>query len=116
MKDMRVWEAALATSAAPYYLPPFKKTNTGTMYVDGAVFANCPAANAYAETQALWPNHAASLDLLVSLGMGRQAKRHHGGLQKFIPNGVIHTFTNVLIHQSNSNELWFKLIDQLLQL
>jgi predicted acylesterase/phospholipase RssA len=107
-KDMRVWEAALATSAAPYYLPPFKKTSTGTMYVDGAVFANCPAATAYAETKALWPNRAASLDLLVSLGTGRQQAKHAygGGLQKFIPNGIIRTFANMLMHQSNSDESW----------
>ncbi|KAK4100337.1 hypothetical protein N658DRAFT_536108 [Parathielavia hyrcaniae] len=107
-KDMRVWEAALATSAAPYYLPPFRKTNTGTMYVDGAVFANCPAADAYAETKALWPNRAASLDLLVSLGTGQQTEHRHGGLQNFIPNGIVRTFANMLMHQSNSNESWLK--------
>lgn len=106
-KDMLVWEAALATSAAPYYLPPFEKSETSTMYVDGAVFANCPAAYAYAETKALWPHHAASLDLLVSLSTGHQTKpRSHSALPKFVRNGVVRTFANMLMHQSDSNESW----------
>jgi hypothetical protein len=105
-KDMRVWEAAMATSAAPYYLPPFRKAETATMYVDGAVFANCPAATAYAETRALWPKRAAELDFLVSLSTGRQGPRDGGGLQKFIPNNILRTCTNLLMHQSNSNESW----------
>lgn len=108
-KDIRVWEAALATSAAPYYLPPFRKPENGTMYVDGAVFANCPASFAYNETKALWPHHAASLDLLVSLSTGQQPKpRSHGGLQKLIRNGILRTFANMLMHQSDSNESWEK--------
>ncbi|KAK0639197.1 hypothetical protein B0T16DRAFT_238017 [Cercophora newfieldiana] len=106
-KDMLVWEAALATSAAPYYLPPFEKAENSTMYVDGAVFANCPAAYAYTETKALWPRHAASLDLLVSLSTGHQTKpRSHGALPKFVRNGVLRTFANMLMHQSDSNESW----------
>lgn len=106
-KDILVWEAALATSAAPYYLPPFEKEENSTMYVDGAVFANCPAAYAYAETKALWPHHAASLDLLVSLSTGHQTKaRSHSTLPKFVLNGVLRTFANMLMHQSDSNESW----------
>ncbi|KAK0631489.1 hypothetical protein B0T14DRAFT_559283 [Immersiella caudata] len=106
-KDMLVWEAALATSAAPLYLPPFEKRESDTMYVDGAVFANCPAAYAYAETKALWPDHAASLDLLVSLSTGNQTKpRGQSTLLKFVLNGAIRTFANMLLHQSNSNESW----------
>jgi len=106
-KDILVWEAALATSAAPYYLPPFEKAENSTMYVDGAVFANCPAAYAYAETKALWPYHAASLDFLVSLSTGHQTKaRSYGALPKFVLNGVLRTFANMLMHQSDSNESW----------
>lgn len=71
-KDMKIWEAALATSAAPFYLPLFEKKETNTQYVDGAVYANCPAEVAYNEIEKLWPDKGASLDYLVSLGTGNQ--------------------------------------------
>lgn len=80
-KDMKIWEAALATSAAPFYLPPFEKPETSTKYVDGAVYANCPAQVAYAEIARIWPDDPPPLDALVSLGTGQQQRRalHPGG-------------------------------------
>jgi predicted acylesterase/phospholipase RssA len=74
-KDMKIWEAGLATSAAPFYLPPFEKKETSTQYVDGAVYANCPAEVAYGEVERLWPKNGASLDYLVSLGTGDQGAK-----------------------------------------
>jgi predicted acylesterase/phospholipase RssA len=74
-KDMKIWEAALATSAAPFYLPPFIKEETKTDYVDGAVYANCPAQVAYEETLKLWPDNGASLDFLLSFGTGSQKRK-----------------------------------------
>jgi hypothetical protein len=74
-KDMKIWEAALATSAAPFYLPPFFKEETKTDYVDGAVYANCPAHVAYDETLKLWPDNGSGLDFLLSLGTGLQKRR-----------------------------------------
>lgn len=74
-KDMKIWEAALATSAAPFFLPPFIKEETKTDYVDGAVYANCPAKVAYEETLKLWPDNGASLDFLLSLGTGSQKRK-----------------------------------------
>ncbi|KAJ2902705.1 uncharacterized protein MKZ38_000215 [Zalerion maritima] len=93
--DFKVWEAAIATSAAPFYLPPFIKANgaetgskikginsgiysnsignnvTGTTtYVDGALYWNCPAKIAYQEMERLWPGGASNLDILLSLGSG----------------------------------------------
>src|SRR5581483_7424472 len=60
-----VWlmkEAARATSAAPTYFPAAQKR-----YVDGGLFANDPAMNAYAEARRLWPGE----DLfLLSVGTG----------------------------------------------
>ena len=75
-KDIKIWEAALATSAAPFFLPPFEKQETNTQYVDGAVYANCPAQVAYGEVEKLWPDNGASLDLLVSLGTGDQKNKN----------------------------------------
>jgi len=76
-KDMKIWEAALATSAAPSYLPPFEKIETNAQYVDGAVYANCPAEVAYGEMEKLWPKSGASLDVLVSLGTGDQKAKNN---------------------------------------
>ncbi|KAH7419435.1 hypothetical protein BKA64DRAFT_699467 [Cadophora sp. MPI-SDFR-AT-0126] len=73
-KDMKIWEAALATSAAPFYLPPFKRDHGGADFVDGAVYANCPAKVAMEEKENLWPDGATSLDILLSLGTGHQVK------------------------------------------
>ena len=72
--DMRIWEAGLATSAAPFFLPPFFKSATSADYVDGAVYANCPAKVALEEKENLWPDGGTSLDILLSLGTGRQVK------------------------------------------
>jgi predicted acylesterase/phospholipase RssA len=71
---MKIWEAGLATSAAPFYLPPFKKLETGKEYVDGALYANCPAETALREMKHLWPHNRTSLDILLSLGTGQQTR------------------------------------------
>ncbi|KIW89518.1 uncharacterized protein Z519_09674 [Cladophialophora bantiana CBS 173.52] len=71
-KGMRIWEAGLATSAAPFYLAPFNKTETGILYLDGALHMNCPAPGAVEEIRKLWPEHPPSLDVLVSIGTGVQ--------------------------------------------
>jgi hypothetical protein len=70
--DMKIWEAALATSAAPFYFRPFSKEETKKKYFDGALCANCPVEPALEEMNKLWPNNSVSLDLLVSLGTGAQ--------------------------------------------
>lgn len=71
-KAMKIWEAGLATSAAPLYLPPFKKVETNTEYFDGALHLNCPAPEAWEEMSKLWPDGSASLDFLLSMGTGKQ--------------------------------------------
>ncbi|KIW76465.1 hypothetical protein Z517_11211 [Fonsecaea pedrosoi CBS 271.37] len=72
-KGMRIWEAGLATAAAPFYLAPFKKAETGILYFDGALHMNCPAPGAVEEIRKLWPEpHSPSLDVLVSVGTGIQ--------------------------------------------
>jgi predicted acylesterase/phospholipase RssA len=70
--DMKIWEAALATSAAPFYFRPFSKEETKKKYSDGALYANCPAEVALEEMSKLWPNNSVSLDVLLSLGTGAQ--------------------------------------------
>lgn len=71
-KGMRIWEASLATSAAPFYLPPFKKAETDAVYFDGALYLNCPAPGAMEEMRKLWPADTTQLDFLLSIGTGIQ--------------------------------------------
>ncbi|KAN0096064.1 hypothetical protein V8E51_014869 [Hyaloscypha variabilis] len=110
-KDIKIWEAALATSAAPFYLPPFEKKETNTQYVDGAVYANCPAEVAYGEMEKLWPDKGASLDYLVSLGTGDQ-KAKHGEAPTLVNMGFFVSIRAMFQRQLDSKSSWAKFEQQ----
>lgn len=57
-------EVALATSAAPTFLPAFSGSS-GTTLVDGGVWANCPAAAAVIEALTVMSQPKGSVDLLT---------------------------------------------------
>ena len=70
--EMRVWEAAAATSAAPTYFKPFVNSMTRRTYLDGALQNNNPARLANRERRLIWPENAdADPDILLSLGTGQ---------------------------------------------
>ena len=66
-KEWKVWEACVATSAAPVYFPPFEKK-----FIDGGLMANNPTLDAMTEiiTQAEKEESDAKLALVVSIGTG----------------------------------------------
>jgi hypothetical protein len=68
-RNVSLFDAALATSAAPTYFPPYEIAGLG-YFADGGVFANNPSLSAIAE--ALASRRAGSLDdmRLLSLGTG----------------------------------------------
>ncbi|OIW34180.1 hypothetical protein CONLIGDRAFT_677892 [Coniochaeta ligniaria NRRL 30616] len=106
-KDMKIWEAALATSAAPFYLPPFEKEETNTKYVDGAVYANCPAQVAYSEMERIWPDAGAPLDTLVSLGTGLQRRRPADeGVPGLVNMGFFVSLRAMFQRQLDSKSSW----------
>lgn len=105
-KDMKIWEAALATSAAPFYLPPFEKAETNTKYVDGAVYANCPAQVAYSEMEKLWPGDAAPLDTLVSLGTGLQKAKSADDVPALVNMGFFVSLRAMFQRQLDSKHSW----------
>jgi uncharacterized protein len=83
--DVKMWEVARATSAAPTYFEPahiaaFKDEGDHAL-VDGGVFANNPAVAAYADaTKHGWAEHAQIY--VVSIGTGRPPvdQAHRGAI------------------------------------
>jgi predicted acylesterase/phospholipase RssA len=105
--EIKTWEAARATSAAPFYLPPFVREKTE--YVDGALYANCPAGVALLEKDNIWATSKAPLDVLLSVGTGRQSSEVKipailkiGGFEKIMAN----FFRNL-----KTDPMWKELVD-----
>lgn len=67
-------DAALATSAAPSYLPAFAGPG-GVRFIDGGVWANCPAALAILEAIAVLGRAPHEVDIL-SVGTTEEPPRH----------------------------------------
>lgn len=70
--ELKVWEAAAATSAAPSYFKPFVHGPTKRTYLDGALYHNNPVWLANRERKLLWPDVADKHpDILLSIGTGQ---------------------------------------------
>ncbi|KAL8968226.1 MAG: hypothetical protein Q9183_002563 [Haloplaca sp. 2 TL-2023] len=68
-KELNVWEAARATSAAPTYFKSFKSHRNNQGYLDGALYHNNPVRVADLERRLIWPDTEDSPpDLLLSIG------------------------------------------------
>ncbi|KAL3429839.1 hypothetical protein BDV09DRAFT_202723 [Aspergillus tetrazonus] len=69
--EMKVWESARATSAAPRIFKPFFHNASGQEYQDGAIYHNNPIDVAYREQKLIWPDMADSHpDIVLSIGTG----------------------------------------------
>lgn len=70
--ELKLWEAAAATSAASTYFKAFYHAPTKRTYVDGAVYHNNPVRVVNEERKLLWPDVAdRHLDILLSVGTGQ---------------------------------------------
>ncbi|KAL8777571.1 MAG: hypothetical protein Q9213_007807 [Squamulea squamosa] len=68
-KELNVWEAARATSAAPTYFKSFRSTRNNHGYLDGALYHNNPVRVADLERRLIWPETEDSPpDILLSIG------------------------------------------------
>ena len=76
-KEIKVWEAGLASAAAPFYFRPYEKSETKKDYVDGALHANFPVRYALEEMNKIWAgtSGARPLDILLTVGTGIQEKK-----------------------------------------
>lgn len=67
ISNIKIWEAARATSAASTLFPPIQLGNHGDKFVDGALNYNNPVFKVYQEARSLWPN---DILMMVSIGTG----------------------------------------------
>jgi hypothetical protein len=77
-KEMKTWEAALATASAPFYFRKFEKLETKKNYTDGALHANFPVQYALEEIYRVWKvpgEEKPPLDILLSVGTGQQNRK-----------------------------------------
>jgi patatin-like phospholipase/acyl hydrolase len=78
-RDCLMWQAARATSAAPWYFPPYRLDQSPPRryraLVDGGVFANNPAFAGLTEARKLTKSSSGTEYLVVSLGTGNAVRR-----------------------------------------
>ncbi|WP_395460206.1 patatin-like phospholipase family protein [Wolbachia endosymbiont (group B) of Myelois circumvoluta] len=93
-KNIKLKDALRATTAAPTYFTPkrLKISQTERVLIDGGVFANNPAACAYASGKRLFPNDDI---LLLSIGTGR-TDRSIANSKRFGKIGWIKPLLNVM--------------------
>lgn len=84
-RDIELWRACMATSAAPTYFEPVEYRNYS--FVDGGVHSNNPSLCAYAEALKLWPNDNIKV---LSIGTGGAPNNHTYGTRWGIMDWVSH--------------------------
>ncbi|KAI1264025.1 hypothetical protein F5Y18DRAFT_418041 [Xylariaceae sp. FL1019] len=97
--ELKVWQAARATSAAPGYFKPFIHNNE--QFMDGAILHNNPIEVAVAEARNVMASSNLSLtpDIILSLGTGLQKDykyddEHHPKISGLVDN-VPHVYGKV---------------------
>lgn len=81
--ELKVWEAARSTSAAPRYFRSFHHEPTQKGYVDGGIYHNNPINVAEQERKLLWPELEDSYpDIVLSLGTAYNAQLHRAESEK----------------------------------
>jgi len=68
-REIKIWEAARATSAAPRIFKPFDHEPSGNVFQDGAIYYNNPIELAMRERRLIWPDQAdRDPDIVISIG------------------------------------------------
>ncbi|GAW26646.1 putative lysophospholipase-like protein [Rosellinia necatrix] len=79
--ELKVWEAARATSAAPRFFKSFHHELSQKTYIDGAMFHNNPVRVADSERKILWPDSQIP-DIFLSIGTGSTQSLERSGTEK----------------------------------
>ncbi|CAI6249812.1 unnamed protein product [Periconia digitata] len=87
--ELRIWEAARATSAAPRPFKPFHHEPSKQVYMDGALCHNNPIKVADREWKLLWPDGLREYpDIVLSLGTGYNPHAVRVPVKKSVPERV----------------------------
>ncbi|KAI2617824.1 hypothetical protein GGR54DRAFT_607089 [Hypoxylon sp. NC1633] len=74
-KEVKIWEAARATTAASPFFKPFQKAETMDQYTDGSLHHACPIVVAQNEMELIWSDLAnRSPDIMLSIGLGSKIR------------------------------------------
>ena len=110
--ERKVWEAARASSAAPYYFEPFKKR-----LIDGGVMANNPTLDSLAEIfrQGEWEGKTVNIGLVLSIGTGVPIAKQLKDVGVHRPSGasnIMKSFMKVKSSLSGLGNLFQQLLSQ----
>jgi predicted acylesterase/phospholipase RssA len=110
--DLRVWQAARATSAAPTYFPEFHDKASGLVFWDGGLYNNNPSEIALSESRRIWTDTTYDHpDILLSVGCGwgdKVEKRKKSWREWFASYRHIRVLVHRLEANMNSEDLWHK--------
>ncbi|KAH6848113.1 hypothetical protein B0I37DRAFT_376721 [Chaetomium sp. MPI-CAGE-AT-0009] len=98
-EELKVWEAARATSAAPQYFRKFYHGPSEKTYLDGAILYNNPVEIADQERKAIWPDGHYP-DIVLSLGTG-----HSTGDQSLPARKLTRSKTGIVTYVQDLIEL-----------
>ncbi|KAF3043355.1 hypothetical protein E8E11_008222 [Didymella keratinophila] len=80
--ELKTWEAARATSAAPRYFRPYLHAPSKQIYMDGAIYHNNPIRIADTEWKLIWSRGPITHpDIMLSLGTGLAADQDERSLK-----------------------------------
>ncbi|KAE8443409.1 hypothetical protein EG329_001890 [Mollisiaceae sp. DMI_Dod_QoI] len=94
--ELKVWEAARCTSAAPTYFQHYRHPATNRLYIDGAMEKNNPISIADSERKFIWPDKREnSRDIIVSVGAGYGTNYDGDPVIKRSSSALLRRFDNV---------------------
>lgn len=114
-QGFRIWQAAMATAAAPLFFPPYEHEEPDSRvpfkrtFVDGALHSNSPVTFALEERNRIWPSHkcSRSVDILVAVGTASQ-RIDDFALPKFIDVAGSGDVAKFFRNTVDSEEAWKK--------
>ncbi|KAK8157183.1 hypothetical protein IWX90DRAFT_391173 [Phyllosticta citrichinensis] len=115
--ELKTWEAARCTSAAPRYFKSFDHKPSEQVYLDGAIYHNNPIAIAERERKLIWPTRPSEPpDVVLSIGTGSSPSMNrqespvspsvrHGGVIEY-PKRLFRILRGVLNTSLDCERIW----------
>jgi calcium-independent phospholipase A2 len=111
-QERKVWEAAKASSAAPYFFPPFNGK-----FLDGGLMANNPTLDALVEMQLQIEKEETQLKIgcVLSLGTGHACPKPIENVDVFVPRLTFKAISSIQETLSGIHSLVDMFINQVTQ-